>query len=144
MSIFPLIFTGNWEDNWVYSKAEGKEFGKFELTAGKFYNDAENDKGMQRYFNFIIHENRVICAMVYPFSSIWALSQYVDTLHETSRSSTRACVCTHKSDSKSKPIQRKKIVCSLQQMYRIYFDVFLFKIRLYKGKTAFFVEIVHD
>lgn len=40
-----LIFTGNWEDNWIYSKAEGKEFGKFELTAGKFYNDAENDKG---------------------------------------------------------------------------------------------------
>jgi len=37
----------NWEDNWVYSKAEGKEFGKFELTAGKFYNDAENDKGLQ-------------------------------------------------------------------------------------------------
>lgn len=40
------MFTGNWEDNWIYSKAEGKEFGKFELTAGKFYNDAENDKGM--------------------------------------------------------------------------------------------------
>jgi len=38
---------GNWEDNWIYSKAEGKEFGKFELTAGKFYNDAENDKGLQ-------------------------------------------------------------------------------------------------
>ena len=56
---FPLIFTGNWEDNWVYSKAEGKEFGKFELTAGKFYNDAENDKGMHRYFNSIIRENRV-------------------------------------------------------------------------------------
>lgn len=37
----------NWEDNWVYSKAEGKEFGKFELTAGKFFNDAENDKGLQ-------------------------------------------------------------------------------------------------
>jgi len=37
----------NWEDNWIYSKAEGKEFGKFELTAGKFYNDAENDKGLQ-------------------------------------------------------------------------------------------------
>lgn len=40
------VLTGNWEDNWIYSKAEGKEFGKFELTAGKFYNDAENDKGM--------------------------------------------------------------------------------------------------
>lgn len=40
------MLTGNWEDNWIYSKSEGKEFGKFELTAGKFYNDAENDKGM--------------------------------------------------------------------------------------------------
>lgn len=37
----------NWEENWIYSKAEGKEFGKFELTAGKFFNDAENDKGLQ-------------------------------------------------------------------------------------------------
>lgn len=59
LSFFPLIFTGNWEDNWVYSKAEGKEFGKFELTAGKFYNDAENDKGMHRSFYSIIHANRV-------------------------------------------------------------------------------------
>lgn len=42
---FFLFFAGNWEDNWIYSKAEGKEFGKFELTAGKFFNDAENDKG---------------------------------------------------------------------------------------------------
>lgn len=37
----------NWEKNWVYSEAEGKEFGKFKLSAGKFYNDAENDKGLQ-------------------------------------------------------------------------------------------------
>lgn len=43
--IFFFHSVDNWEDNWVYSKAEGKEFGKFELTAGKFYNDAENDKG---------------------------------------------------------------------------------------------------
>lgn len=44
-----IFFIGNWEDNWVYSKAEGKEFGKFELTAGKFFNDAENDKGKQHF-----------------------------------------------------------------------------------------------
>ncbi|KAJ8891332.1 hypothetical protein PR048_010848 [Dryococelus australis] len=36
-----------WEKNWVYSEHPGKEFGKFVLTAGKFYNDAENDKGLQ-------------------------------------------------------------------------------------------------
>lgn len=44
--LFFFFYAGNWEDNWIYSKAEGKEFGKFELTAGKFFNDAENDKGM--------------------------------------------------------------------------------------------------
>jgi calreticulin len=37
----------SWEENWVYSKHPGKEFGKFKWTAGKFYNDAEKDKGIQ-------------------------------------------------------------------------------------------------
>ncbi|XP_017007364.1 calreticulin [Drosophila takahashii] len=37
----------NWEDNWIYSKHPGKEFGKFVLTPGAFYNDAEADKGIQ-------------------------------------------------------------------------------------------------
>lgn len=35
----------SWEKNWVYSKHEGKEFGKFELTAGKFFNEESADKG---------------------------------------------------------------------------------------------------
>lgn len=35
----------SWESNWVYSEHPGKEFGKFKLTAGKFYNDPEEDKG---------------------------------------------------------------------------------------------------
>lgn len=30
----------------MYSKHEGKEFGKFVRTAGKFFNDEEQDKGM--------------------------------------------------------------------------------------------------
>lgn len=37
----------SWETNWVYSEHPGKEFGKFILTAGKFYNDAEVDKGLK-------------------------------------------------------------------------------------------------
>ncbi|KAI5644040.1 calreticulin family domain-containing protein [Phthorimaea operculella] len=37
----------SWEGEWVYSEHPGKEFGKFKLTAGKFYNDAEEDKGLQ-------------------------------------------------------------------------------------------------
>lgn len=36
-----------WKDSWVYSKHPGKEFGKFVRTAGKFYNDAEQDQGLQ-------------------------------------------------------------------------------------------------
>merc|ERR1711970_1259750 len=37
----------DWESNWVQSAHEGKEFGKFVHTAGKFYGDAEKDKGIQ-------------------------------------------------------------------------------------------------
>jgi hypothetical protein len=37
--------TDSWEKNWVYSKHSGKEFGKFVRTAGKFFNNEEEDKG---------------------------------------------------------------------------------------------------
>ncbi|XP_050454523.1 calreticulin [Cataglyphis hispanica] len=37
----------SWEQNWVYSEHPDKEFGKFVLSHGKFWNDAENDKGIQ-------------------------------------------------------------------------------------------------
>ncbi|KAK7868353.1 hypothetical protein R5R35_013647 [Gryllus longicercus] len=37
----------SWESNWIYSEHPGKEFGKFVLSAGKFYNDVEKDKGIQ-------------------------------------------------------------------------------------------------
>nr|CAD7205988.1 unnamed protein product [Timema douglasi] len=37
----------SWESNWVASEHPGKELGKFVLTHGKFYNDPENDKGIQ-------------------------------------------------------------------------------------------------
>ncbi|XP_014243004.1 calreticulin [Cimex lectularius] len=37
----------SWEERWVYSEHSGKEFGKFTWTAGKLFNDAEKDKGLQ-------------------------------------------------------------------------------------------------
>jgi len=36
-----------WEDNWVESTHKGGEQGKFKWTAGKFYGDADHDKGIQ-------------------------------------------------------------------------------------------------
>lgn len=36
----------SWEKNWIYSEHPGKEFGKFVLSHGKFWNDEENDKGI--------------------------------------------------------------------------------------------------
>jgi len=35
------------EKQWVYSKHEGKEYGKFILTPGKFYDDAKRDQGIK-------------------------------------------------------------------------------------------------
>lgn len=40
-----IQLTDSWESKWTYSEFPGKEFGKFELTAGKFFNDEEADKG---------------------------------------------------------------------------------------------------
>ncbi|XP_076046934.1 calreticulin [Oratosquilla oratoria] len=37
----------SWESRWVQSDHKGKEWGKFKLTAGKFFGDAEADKGLQ-------------------------------------------------------------------------------------------------
>lgn len=36
-----------WHDRWVQSEHSGKEFGKFEWTAGKFYGDVDKDKGIK-------------------------------------------------------------------------------------------------
>ncbi|XP_020900968.1 calreticulin [Exaiptasia diaphana] len=36
-----------WEDRWIYSTYKGSQMGKFKWTAGKFYGDAEKDKGIQ-------------------------------------------------------------------------------------------------
>lgn len=37
---------GDWETKWIQSKQK-TDYGKWKLTAGKFYNDAEKDKGLQ-------------------------------------------------------------------------------------------------
>lgn len=34
-----------WSSRWVQSKHSGKEIGEFTWTAGKFFGDAEKDKG---------------------------------------------------------------------------------------------------
>jgi len=36
-----------WEERWIQSTHKGGDAGKFVLTAGKFYGDAEKDKGLQ-------------------------------------------------------------------------------------------------
>jgi hypothetical protein len=43
--IFSLVPTDSWSEKWTYSEHPGKEFGKFVRTSGKFFNDAEADKG---------------------------------------------------------------------------------------------------
>jgi hypothetical protein len=37
----------DWESNWIESTHKGAEAGKFAWTAGKFYGDADKDKGIQ-------------------------------------------------------------------------------------------------
>jgi len=43
---FQEAFDDGWEDRWVMSKHKS-DLGKFVLSAGKFYGDAEKDKGIQ-------------------------------------------------------------------------------------------------
>lgn len=43
------FFSDGWETRWVGSKSKGDEQGKFEVSAGKFYGDAEKDKGMNMF-----------------------------------------------------------------------------------------------
>jgi len=44
---FKEDFDDSWTQRWVDSTHKGSEAGKFVLTAGKFYNDPEKDKGIQ-------------------------------------------------------------------------------------------------
>lgn len=44
---FKEEFGDGWEDRWVDSTHKGSDQGKFKRSAGKFYGDAEKDKGIQ-------------------------------------------------------------------------------------------------
>jgi len=46
-AVFEERFESGIGDNWVQSTHKGAEAGKFEWTAGKFYGDADKDKGIQ-------------------------------------------------------------------------------------------------
>ena len=41
-----LYISEGWEDRWIESTHKGSDQGKFKWTAGKFYGDADKDKGM--------------------------------------------------------------------------------------------------
>ena len=45
---FVCLFTEEWEDRWIQSKHKS-DYGEFKWTAGKFYGDAEKDKGIQSH-----------------------------------------------------------------------------------------------
>lgn len=44
---FQETFDAGLGDKWIHSKHKGKDAGEFKVTAGKFYGDAEKDKGIQ-------------------------------------------------------------------------------------------------
>jgi calreticulin len=44
VAFFLLYSTDGWKKRWVESKHQ-PDYGKFQLTAGKFYGDKEKDKG---------------------------------------------------------------------------------------------------
>lgn len=54
-----FVIADSWESKWVYSEHPGKEFGKFKLTAGKFYSNTDEDKG-----TFLI--GKFLCPKVLP------------------------------------------------------------------------------
>lgn len=57
-----FFFFTDWEKKWVQSEHKGKEFGPFKLTAGKFYGDADKDKGIQtgQVLNYSYSDSKMI------------------------------------------------------------------------------------
>jgi hypothetical protein len=45
--LLQLTRAAGWESNWVASKNKGPSAGEFKWSAGKYFNDAEEDKGIQ-------------------------------------------------------------------------------------------------
>jgi len=46
-AFFQEDFGPGWEDRWVVSTNKGEDAGKFEVTAGDYFNDAEKDAGLK-------------------------------------------------------------------------------------------------
>ncbi len=44
---FTITIADAWSKRWISSTHKGSDAGKFVLTAGKFYGDAEKSKGIQ-------------------------------------------------------------------------------------------------
>lgn len=47
-----MLSDADWEKRWISSTKKGSDAGKFVLSAGKFYNDPDLDKGIQYGLNY--------------------------------------------------------------------------------------------
>lgn len=56
-----VLITASWKDRWVQSKHKS-DYGTFDWTAGKFYGDAEKDKGGNFQFMHAcsLHDKHII------------------------------------------------------------------------------------
>jgi len=50
-----LLCTDGWRERWVESTYKGSEQGAWGWTAGKFYGDAEKDKGNVNLLNYVTY-----------------------------------------------------------------------------------------
>jgi len=50
-----MLCADGWRERWVESTYKGSEQGTFGWTAGKFYGDAEKDKGMSLNFHKLFY-----------------------------------------------------------------------------------------
>lgn len=67
----PIADGDAWEDRWVHSTAKGSDAGKFVLTAGKFYGDAEKDKGRLYSESFAL----CVCGTNWCYNVLYAYSE---------------------------------------------------------------------
>lgn len=66
-----MHISDTWRSRWVESKHKS-DYGKFVLSAGKFYGDAEKDKG-ECFFIFYMHEliGFFCFALFYTLNNTW-------------------------------------------------------------------------
>jgi len=65
--LFKEDFSSGWENHWVKSTAKGEDQGEWKWSAGKWYNDAEADKGLQTGENSKFYG--ISAALPEPFSN---------------------------------------------------------------------------